>query len=122
MTNLKNMLMRGAVVGVLLGLSACGTAEVRTEPEAGTEAIVSVESAVCTTCLPTRYTDTEGGWGYTCSEAIRDANTWLNQSMQWQCPAGTCNVAKTTGPCTPVSSNRLDGFTINVTATYSCCG
>ncbi len=120
MTNLKNVLWRGAVVGVLLGLSGCGSSE--PAPEAGTEALVSVESAVCSVCLPTRYTDTEGGFGYTCSEAVQDANTWLNQAMQWQCPAGTCNVVKTTGRCTPVGPYRTDGFTIDVTATYSCCG
>src|SRR5687767_6160899 len=104
MTHLKNVLWRGAVVGVLLGLSGCGSAEV--SPGEGTEAILSVESAVCTVCLPTRYTDTEGALGYSCSNAISIANGYLNQDMQAQCPAGTCNVVKSYSQCTPVGPTR----------------
>lgn len=113
-------LWRGAVASVFLGLSACGGGEVA--PEAGTEAIVSTEAGVCTVCLPTRYTDTEGALGYSCSEAIRIANGYLSEDMQLQCPAGTCNVTRSFSRCTPVGPTRDDGFEIYVTATYSCCG
>jgi hypothetical protein len=121
MTNLMSSGWRGAVASVLLGLSACG-GDVAVAEDAKVEGLVSSESQlVCTTCGTTRYSDIQGGFGYTCSEARSAAVSYLNQDMQWQCPAGSCNVVWTNGRCTPVGPNRDDGFEMNVTVTYSCC-
>ena len=122
MNPLKSCLWRGAVASVLLGLSACGGSDATTADPTKVEGLVSSETQfLCTTCGTTRYTDTEGGFGYTCSEARGAAVSYLNQDMQWTCPNGSCNVVWTNGRCTPVGPNRTDGFEMDVTATYSCC-
>ena len=115
-------LWRGAVAAVLLGLSACG-GDVAAPDETKVDPLVSSEAQLtCTTCGTARYSDSQSGFGWTCSEATTTANGYLTQDMQWQCPAGTCNVVRTTTQrCTPVGPNRTDGFEVTLSATYSCC-
>jgi hypothetical protein len=111
MTHLMSSLWRGAVASVLLSLAACGGGDVAAADETKVDGLVSSEAQLtCTTCGTTRYTDSESGFGYTCS-----------QDMQWQCPTGSCNVVRTTSRCTPVGPNRTDGFEVTLSATYSCC-
>ena len=122
MTHLMSSLWRGAVASVLLSLAACGGGDVAAADETKVDGLVSSEAQLtCTTCGTTRYTDSESGFGYTCSEANSTANGYLTQDMQWQCPTGSCNVVRTTSRCTPVGPNRTDGFEVTLSATYSCC-
>ncbi|MFP2906756.1 hypothetical protein ACLESD_17185 [Pyxidicoccus sp. 3LFB2] len=122
MTYLTSFPWRGAVASVLLGLSACGGSDVAAADETKVEGLVSSESQLaCTTCGTARYSDIQGGFGWTCSEARAAAVGYINQDMQWQCPAGSCNVVWSYGRCTPVGPNRTDGFEMNVSVTYSCC-
>ncbi|WP_426755840.1 hypothetical protein [Myxococcus sp. Y35] len=121
MTDLMHKLRRSALVGVVLGLSACGGVEAP-DSEPGTEALVSSESALtCTTCGSTRYSDYQTGWGFTCTEAYNVARSTLMLNMANDCPLGTCNVTWTRGACSPVGPYRDDGFDGTFSVTYHCC-
>ena len=122
MTSLMRVLRRSALVGVVLGLSACGGVETfeGTAPEM--DALVSSEDRLtCSSCGPTQHTDSTGGFGLTCGAAYRAATASLQAHMQRTCAAGTCNVRTSLQDCTPVGPNRDDGFEAEVSATFHCC-
>lgn len=102
-----------------LGLGACNGGDLEPGEE---ETLGSAGAAVCSTaCGTTRYTSTRYGEGSTCGGAANQAYSRLAASMAAQCPTGTCSVVETLGECEPLGSSRLDGFRMDITATYSCC-
>ncbi len=122
MANLMLVLRRSALVGVVLGLSACGGVELPEGTAPEMDALVSSEDRLtCTSCGPTQHSDSDGGFGLTCGAAYRAATTRLQAAMQRVCPAGTCNVRTSLDDCWPVGPNRDDGFEAEASVTFHCC-
>ncbi len=119
MNRRPSWLWRCAVVIAALGLGACNAGDLQPGEE---ETLGNSEAAVCTVCGTTRYTSTRYGEGSGCGTAATQARSLLASSMASRCPTGTCNVVQTLGECEPLGPSRLDGFRMDITATYSCCG
>ncbi|WP_194717529.1 hypothetical protein [Comamonas sp. JC664] len=122
MTKLMRVLRRSALVGVVLGLSACGGVEMPEGTAPETDALVSSEGRLtCSSCGPTQHTETMGGQGIACGAAYRDATEALQFHMQQVCPGGACNIRTSLVSCRPMGPNRDDGFEAEARATFHCC-
>lgn len=70
------------------------------------------------TCSPTTKTAPGAAWGATCGEAYFNARAYAEEDSD--CPGRTCYKSFTLLGCTPVSSNKTDGFNASVRLTYQC--
>jgi hypothetical protein len=73
-------------------------------------------------CGAARLTKHSIGQAASCGSAIAMARTAVGLAERQSCGSGACNIVEAPFECSPVSSNRSDGFRVNVFQTFSCYG
>jgi hypothetical protein len=73
-------------------------------------------------CGATRFSEIRTGQASNCAAAVTMARDAVALAVQQSCESGACNIVEAPTECSPVSSNRSDGFQGSVFQRFSCYG